>query len=100
MQKYHLHNRPNRELKEETGYSGKLELLCAGNPWVGISPMHTSCFLATDLVVGERCQDANEDIEVVRMPYDDLLAKVLNGSERNIQQVAWPVMALELKRRR
>lgn len=88
-----------RELYEETGFSARtVELLCAGYPWVGISKMHTTCYLATDLEEGLQRQDANEDIKILRCPYEQVLEDVLIGREKNIQQVSWPIMAFALRR--
>ncbi len=89
-----------RELKEETGYSaGKLERICSGFIWPGISNMKITCFAATELILGERHQDDNEDIEIVIMSYDHLLREVIEGRQKNIQ-LSYAILAYEIALRK
>lgn len=67
-----------RELREETGYrAGSLEYLGAlfASPATSTHRMHL--FLGRDLVKdGEQALDPAEDIEVLRLGFDDLMARV------------------------
>lgn len=69
-----------RELKEETGCTaGKVELLGSFLPSPGCFTEVLYTYLATDLTPGQVRPDDGEFLELVRMPFDTLLEKVLAG---------------------
>ncbi len=78
-----------RELREETGaVAGRME-------WLGeIYPTPAYCgeiirmYLARDLVFGENDLDEGEFLDVERVPFDDLVEKVLAGEIRDAKTVA------------
>ena len=62
-----------RELEEETGYrAGKLKKLREVYPAIGYSNEQTIIFLATDLVKTQRHLDETEDIEVLKLPIEEV----------------------------
>ncbi len=69
-----------RELSEETG--------CSASKWRSLGKMHSSpaimsevihIYMAEGLSYGERHLDANEFLDVVKLPFDEALAMVLSG---------------------
>lgn len=70
-----------RELKEETGYEfANIEFLAevAANP--GILNNYTKLYLATGgIKVSDQNLDANEDIEIILMPLDELFKMLLDN---------------------
>lgn len=88
-----------RELRQETGYqAGSMEELCSGYIWQGVSNMRIFCYIAEGLIPRSQEQDADEDIKVVIIPYEKLLAQALSNTETNIQLI-WPLLTYELKKR-
>ena len=70
-----------RELEEETGYrAGKLKKLREVYPAIGYSNEQTIIFLATELVKTQRHLDETEDIEVLKIPIEEV-RKMLEGGE-------------------
>jgi ADP-ribose pyrophosphatase len=67
-----------RELSEETGYvAGRLEPLVSFFTSPGYTTELVHVFLATELAVSTARPDDEEDIEVVRLPLDEALARVM-----------------------
>lgn len=69
-----------RELREETGIQA--------NKWTKIAAFYTSnsvtdeyaeCFVAQDLTFGEMELEDTEDITVMKLPFSEVVEKVLNG---------------------
>ena len=70
-----------RELMEETGYLAKtLRHLGSYAPIGGISTMWFHIFLATDLEDGTATPEASEDLELVLVPYPEVLRGVETGA--------------------
>lgn len=78
-----------RELAEETGWRAKTwhEL-----GWIYQAPGYSSeilyLYIATDLSSGEQDLDDSEDIQVVHLPVDDVLAMARRGELRDAKTVA------------
>jgi ADP-ribose pyrophosphatase len=72
-----------RELIEETGYSaGSIKFLVKGPMSSGSSAELLAVFLATDLTyVGIGKRDETEDIEVLKIPSEDLITSLLSMQE-------------------
>lgn len=69
-----------RELEEETGYrAGKLKKLREVYPAIGYSNEQTIIFLATNLVKTERHLDETEDIEVLKIPIEEVRKMLEDG---------------------
>lgn len=69
-----------RELEEETGYrAGKLKKLREVYPAIGYSNEQTIIFLATDLVKTQRHLDETEDIEVLKIPVEEVRKMLEDG---------------------
>jgi ADP-ribose pyrophosphatase len=63
-----------RELLEETGYrAGRLNYLATLYPCIGYSDEKLIFYLAEELVCGDAQRDADEFLEVFRLPFDDAL---------------------------
>ena len=74
-----------RELKEETGYSGKLEYItkCYDD---GYSTMVRHCYVATSCTRrGEQKLDANEHIEVVLVSLDEFKKIIRSGQMTDVE---------------
>jgi ADP-ribose diphosphatase len=70
----------HRELEEETGYrAGNLTPLGRYNPFPGYLKVTAHLFLATDLTFTGQRLDEGEELEVVTMPFADVLAMVMRG---------------------
>ena len=68
-----------RELLEETGYAGDLQLV-AGGPSGAYTTMHRYHFSAQNCrKVAEPCMDPNELIEVVELPLEEFRALLRSG---------------------
>lgn len=87
-----------RELAEETGYQAdSLEHLCTTEPTNGIANSVHHTFVAHGCRPSvDRNLDHNESIRPTTMPYEDLLAEVLEGSIRD-GRTALAVMRHELE---
>lgn len=69
-----------RELEEETGYrAGTLVPLGRFNPFPGSLKVTAHLFFATDLTPTLQRLDPDEELDLVLMPFDEVLAGVLNG---------------------
>ncbi len=69
-----------RELREETGYSAQqMKQLYAFFSSPGFSNERIWLFLATELTPGEQCVEADEMIEVVKLPLKRALEMVAEG---------------------
>jgi ADP-ribose pyrophosphatase len=69
-----------RELSEETGgKAGRIVPLGAMYPSPGFSQETLYIYLATDLEVGQSHPDEDEFLSVVRLPFDDIVEKILSG---------------------
>lgn len=73
-----------RELLEETGYAGKLEYMLTTYPLSGTLNFKIHIFKAIDL---QKKQDQRLDIaerlEVITMPYEQVLKEVLEGKQKD-----------------
>ena len=68
-----------RELKEEIGVQvGELISLGSVYPSPGFCRETLYLYLARGLTYGERCPDEGEFLELERVPFDELLARVMN----------------------
>jgi len=69
-----------RELQEETGQrAGRLERLCSFFASPGYCDEYMHLYLATGLEPGALAADADESIEVVRLPLDEALRLIERG---------------------
>jgi ADP-ribose pyrophosphatase len=69
-----------RELKEETGLSSsKWTDLGAVDPFTAIIDSRDHMFLAEDVLQGERNLEADERIEVVKIPFEAAVEMVVSG---------------------
>jgi ADP-ribose pyrophosphatase len=87
-----------RELEEETGLqAGSLKQLAV---WQQSANMigKNYLFLATDLEEGESSQDDDEDIETVKIPFDDVLKKIETGEIDVVSSVASLLLLDKLKK--
>ncbi len=70
-----------RELAEETGLAaGKLESLGIIHPSPGVLDEVVHLFLATELSQGDPDPEYYEDIETVRIPFQEALSMAIDGS--------------------
>lgn len=78
-----------RELKEEVGITAK--------EWTLVQEMDLSnsatdevsfTYVAKDIVLGEACQDDNEDITIKKLPFNEVYQMVLKGEIRDAISVA------------
>ncbi len=70
-----------RELREEIGAQvGELIDLGAIYPSPGFCQEVLYLYLARNLVYGEQCPDEDEFLELVRVPFDELLEQAMNGT--------------------
>ena len=69
-----------RELEEETGYrAGRVVLLGRYNQFPGSLKVATHLFFAADLTLAKPNPDEGEELEVVLLPFSDVLEGVLRG---------------------
>ncbi len=86
-----------RELAEETGYrSANLRPLFASYLAPGYSTELIHAFLATDLTPGETNMDADEHVELVTVPLDDIERRILAGEIQDSKTVAAVLFALRV----
>lgn len=77
-----------RELREETGaVAGRMERLGEIYPTPAYCGEIIRMYLARDLVFGENDLDEGEFLDVERVPFDDLVEKVLAGEIRDAKTV-------------
>lgn len=88
-----------RELEEETGFGAekwqKLGFFYT-SPGFCTEGMHV--FLATGLRQASREPDADEIIDVVRVPFDEIVGLIASGEVRDAKSVAGLLMALHVNR--
>jgi len=78
-----------RELLEETGLSAeRFQSLGSIHPTPGICDERIHLYLATGLTQGEAEQEPYEDIEVLRLPFDEVLALAEIGAITDSKTVA------------
>ena len=78
-----------RELAEETGYRpGRLVELFGFYSAPGFCTEHLWVYLATDLVAEALEADADEDIELVRIPLGDCVELIRSGEIRDAKSIA------------
>jgi ADP-ribose pyrophosphatase len=78
-----------RELLEETGLSAeRFESLGSIHPTPGICDERIHLYLATGLTQGEAEQEPYEDIEVLRLPFAEVLALAEIGAITDSKTVA------------
>ena len=78
-----------RELREETGaVAGHMERLGEIYPTPAYCGEIIRMYLARDLVFGENDLDEGEFLDVERVPFDELVEKVLEGEVRDAKTVA------------
>ncbi|WP_417081246.1 NUDIX domain-containing protein [Mobilibacterium timonense] len=69
-----------REFREETGYTpGSIKFLTAIHTSVGYTTELLYIYLCRDLTPGETDLDKTEDIDLVEIPVDEALEKVMSG---------------------
>lgn len=69
-----------RELREETGYqAGEIIHLGFYNQFPGVIQAGTNLFLARDLTPGPQDLDDYEDVEVIEVPFHDLVQRIASG---------------------
>lgn len=78
-----------RELEEETGYTGQLELIHDFYTAIGFCNEKIQLYLARDLVKVDqpREKDADETIEVLELPFEDCMALVATGQCRDAKTI-------------
>lgn len=77
-----------RELTEETGYSpGRLTPVVGFYSAPGFCTEYLHVFLATDLSPSAAVPDADEEIEVIRLPLDECLRLVREGEIRDAKSI-------------
>ena len=87
-----------RELQEETGLqSGNLKHLMT---WQQSANMvgKNHLFLATDLTEGESAPDDDEDIETVKLPFEEVMRKVEEGEIDVVSNVASLLLLDKMKK--
>lgn len=77
-----------RELEEETGLrAGNLQRLTGIYTTPGFTDEVIHLFLATDLTAGTVARDADEFLELVRLPFSEALAKVRDGEIQDAKSI-------------
>jgi ADP-ribose pyrophosphatase len=78
-----------RELQEETGYvAGRLEALVSFYTSPGFTTELIHIFVATDLRKGTAQHDDEEEIEVVRLPLDAAIDRIMHAEISDAKTVA------------
>lgn len=76
-----------KELREETGYNGKIELVGSFSPYSGVADEMCSVFIATELYHQPLTSDATEEMEILTISISEF--------EKLIKQnVIWDGMSL------
>ncbi len=84
-----------RELQEEIGFrAGRLDLLGEVFPTPGYSTERFSLYVATALIPSQRDLEADERIEVVPLPVDDLLRRIDAGEIQDGKTILGTLWAL------
>ena len=90
-----------RELEEETGYTAtRLRHLCSFWMTPGYCTEEMHAYLAQGLKPGSLRPDEDEDIEVVKVPLDDLPEMIARGEFQDAKSIASLLTALRLLGRR
>jgi ADP-ribose pyrophosphatase len=85
-----------RELQEEAGMAAaKLELIGEFFLAPGYSSELMRVYIATGLTPASLPQDEDEDISVERIPFDEAVRMVINGSIRDAKSVAGLLLAAQ-----
>jgi ADP-ribose pyrophosphatase len=88
-----------RELHEEAGITaGQFELLAKVELARSVAVQTYHIFLAKDLEIGEAHPDSDEDIEIVRLPLQEAVKKVMNGEIYHSPSMTAILMLDKLKR--
>lgn len=88
-----------RELAEETGYKARhLEPLVSFYSSPGFSTELLHVFVATDLQPADVAQDEEEEIELVRLPLEEAIQRVLRGEISDAKTVAGLLAYARLQR--
>lgn len=86
-----------RELQEETGYEAdRWEKLLTFYSTPGFTSEKMHLFLATGLRPGRQAPDADEFVEVVRVPFREALAKVRSGEICDAKSIVGLLVACHL----
>lgn len=84
----------HRELEEETGYrAGRLTPLGSIFPCIGYSDEVIHFFLAHDLTPGERALAEGEHMDVVRLPFAEVVAQAQQGEIADMKSALALMMA-------
>jgi len=85
-----------RELQEETGYSAsQMEHLASFFTTPGFCDEEMHAYLATGLLAGRPRPEADESIEVVRVPLASILEMIQQGEIRDAKSIASLLLTLE-----
>lgn len=77
-----------RELKEETGWqAARFTHVSSMHPCIGYSSEVIHTFLAFDLVEGEQQLADGEFVEVVTLPFDDVVERAQRGTFKDMKTV-------------
>jgi ADP-ribose pyrophosphatase len=88
-----------RELQEEIGYlPQKIERLGGFYSIPGYGTEYLHCFLATDLVPGRLLAEDTDDIEVVRVPLDEITRLISCGDICDAKSIAGLLMFISTRR--
>jgi len=83
-----------RELKEETGITAdKLTYCGAICPSPGYCTEMLHIYVATGLTEGENCPDEDEFLNVIKMPIDELISKIMKNEIQDSKTIAVAFMA-------
>lgn len=87
-----------REVLEETGYSaGRVERLGGFYSAPGFCTEFLECFLLTDLSEGQAGGDEDENIEIERLTFAEVLESIRRGEIRDAKSIAGILMWHNLK---
>ena len=90
-----------RELEEETGLrAGRMTPLTDLLTTPGFCTEHIAVYLAQDLAQGDTHPDEDEFLDVVRMPLEEAVNRVMRGEIRDGKTVCGLLMAREALRRK
>jgi ADP-ribose pyrophosphatase len=91
----------HRELQEEIGYfPHKIEKLGGFYSIPGYGTEYLHCFLATELVPGRLMAEDTEDIEMVRVPRDDIPRLITSGEICDAKSIAALLTFLFIRERK
>ena len=85
-----------RELEEETGLrAGRMTLLTSLLTTPGFCTEKIAIYLAQDLSQGQTHPDEDEFLDLVRMPLEEAVAKIMRGESRDSKTICGLLMAKE-----